>query len=44
MPSHTFQAYDEELKFLATKIAAMGGQAERMVEDYLRVYEQLLAR
>jgi phosphate transport system protein len=33
MPSHTFQAYDEELRFLATRIAAMGGHAERMVEE-----------
>jgi phosphate transport system protein len=33
MPSHTSQAYDEELKFLATRIAAMGGHAERMVEE-----------
>jgi phosphate transport system protein len=27
------QAYDEELKFLATRIAQMGGHAERMVEE-----------
>ena len=33
MASHTFQAYDQELKFLATRIAAMGGHAERMVEE-----------
>jgi len=33
MPSHTLQAYDEELKFLATRIAQMGGHAERMVEE-----------
>ena len=33
MASHTFQAYDEELRFLATRIAAMGGHAERMVEE-----------
>ena len=33
MASHTFQAYDEELKFLATRIAAMGGYAERLVEE-----------
>ncbi|WP_378944541.1 phosphate signaling complex protein PhoU [Mesorhizobium sp. ANAO-SY3R2] len=30
---HIVSAYDEELKFLARKIAAMGGQAERMVEQ-----------
>ncbi|MEJ6781998.1 MULTISPECIES: phosphate signaling complex protein PhoU [Phyllobacteriaceae] len=29
---HIVSAYDEELKFLARKIAAMGGQAERMVD------------
>ena len=28
-----FSAYDEELKFLAKRIAAMGGHAERMVEQ-----------
>ncbi|MGN6764789.1 MAG: phosphate signaling complex protein PhoU [Rhizobiaceae bacterium] len=33
MPSHTLQAYDEELKVLATRIAQMGGHAERMVEE-----------
>lgn len=30
---HTVSAYDEELKFLAHKIAEMGGHAERMVEQ-----------
>jgi phosphate transport system protein len=30
---HTFRAYDEELKFLANRIAAMGGHAERMVDQ-----------
>ena len=30
---HTFRAYDEELKFLANRIAAMGGHAERMVDE-----------
>ncbi|MCX8572455.1 MULTISPECIES: phosphate signaling complex protein PhoU [Hyphomicrobiales] len=30
---HIVSAYDEELKFLARKIAAMGGQAERMVDQ-----------
>ena len=32
-PQHTFRAYDEELKFLANRIAAMGGHAERMVDE-----------
>ncbi len=30
---HIVSAYGEELKFLARKIAAMGGHAERMVEE-----------
>ncbi|WP_269931069.1 phosphate signaling complex protein PhoU [Aminobacter sp. HY435] len=30
---HIVSAYDEELKFLSRKIAAMGGQAERMVDQ-----------
>ncbi|BCH27271.1 phosphate signaling complex protein PhoU [Mesorhizobium sp. L-8-3] len=30
---HTVRAYDEELKFLATRIGAMGGHAERMVDQ-----------
>ncbi|CAM5515131.1 phosphate signaling complex protein PhoU [Mycolicibacterium aubagnense] len=30
---HIVSAYDEELKFLAKRIAAMGGHAERMVEQ-----------
>ncbi|WP_296746265.1 phosphate signaling complex protein PhoU [Mesorhizobium sp.] len=30
---HTISAYDEELKFLSKRIAAMGGHAERMVEQ-----------
>lgn len=29
---HIFRAYDDELKFLTWRIAAMGGQAERMVD------------
>jgi phosphate transport system protein len=29
---HTFRAYDEELRFLANRIAAMGGHAERIVD------------
>ena len=30
---HIVSAYDEELKFLAKRLAAMGGHAERMVEQ-----------
>jgi phosphate transport system protein len=30
---HTMSAYDEELKYLSKRIAAMGGHAERMVEQ-----------
>ncbi|TIS00365.1 MAG: phosphate transport system regulatory protein PhoU, partial [Mesorhizobium sp.] len=30
---HIVSAYDEELKFLSKRIAAMGGHAERMVEQ-----------
>jgi phosphate transport system protein len=30
---HTVRAYDEELKYLAGRIAAMGGHAERMVDQ-----------
>ena len=30
---HTSRAYDDELKFLANRIAAMGGHAERMVDQ-----------
>jgi phosphate transport system protein len=30
---HTVSAYDDELKYLARRIAAMGGHAERMVEQ-----------
>jgi phosphate transport system protein len=34
MPTqHIHRAYDEELKFLANRIAAMGGHAERMVDE-----------
>ena len=29
---HIYRAYDDELKFLTRRIAAMGGQAERMVD------------
>jgi phosphate transport system protein len=30
---HTVRAFDEELRFLANRIAAMGGHAERMVDQ-----------
>jgi len=30
---HTMRAYDQELKFLAMRIGAMGGHAERMVDE-----------
>ena len=30
---HTMRAFDEELRFLANRIAAMGGHAERMVDQ-----------
>lgn len=30
---HTVRAYDEELKYLATRIGSMGGHAERMVDQ-----------
>ena len=30
---HTSRAYDDELKFLANRIAGMGGHAERMVDQ-----------
>ena len=34
MPSqHTVRAFDEDLKYLANRIAAMGGHAERMVDE-----------
>ena len=32
-PQHTVRAYDQELKSLATRIGAMGGHAERMVDE-----------
>ena len=32
-PQHTVRAYDQELQFLATRIGAMGGHAERMVDE-----------
>ena len=33
---HTVRAYDEELKYLANRLAAMGGHAERMVDQAVR--------
>ena len=33
---HTVRAYDEELKYLANRLAAMGGHAERMVDQSIR--------
>lgn len=33
MSTHTQHAFDEELKFLTNRIAAMAGQAERMVDQ-----------
>ena len=30
---HTSRSFDEELKFLANRIAGMGGHAERMVDQ-----------
>jgi phosphate transport system protein len=33
---HIVSSYDEELRFLVNKIAAMGGHAERMVEQSVR--------
>jgi phosphate transport system protein len=30
---HTLRVFDQELKYLATRIGAMGGQAERMVDQ-----------
>jgi phosphate transport system protein len=34
--SHTVTAFDEDMKFVAHKIAEMGGLAERMVENSIR--------
>ena len=33
LSNHTVRAYDEELKYLATRIGGMGGHAERMVDQ-----------
>jgi phosphate transport system protein len=45
--SHIVRSYDEDLKDLANRIAAMGGHAERMVDDSVRALikmDQELAR
>ncbi|MCC2651391.1 MAG: phosphate transport system regulatory protein PhoU [Microvirga sp.] len=45
--SHIVRSYDDDLKFLANRIAAMGGHAERMVDDSIRALvnmDQVLAR
>jgi phosphate transport system protein len=45
--SHIVRSYDDDLKFLANRIAAMGGHAERMVDDAIRALvnmDQVLAR
>jgi phosphate transport system protein len=36
LAQHTVRSYDEELKFLAQKIAEMGGHAERMVDQSIK--------
>ena len=36
LEQHTVRSYDEELKFLAQKIAEMGGHAERMVDQSIK--------
>ncbi len=36
LSQHTVRSYDEELKFLAQKIAEMGGHAERMVDQSVK--------
>jgi phosphate transport system protein len=33
---HTVRSYDQDLSFLAGKIAEMGGHAERMVEQSIQ--------
>jgi len=33
---HIMNAYDQELKFLASRIASMGGLAERMVDESVK--------
>jgi phosphate transport system protein len=38
--SHTVRAFDDDMKFLAHKIAEMGGLAERMVESSIRALIQ----
>ncbi len=44
---HIMNAYDQELKFLVNRIAAMGGHAERMVDEAVKAlvhHDQGLAR
>jgi phosphate transport system protein len=36
LTQHTVRSYDEELKYLAQKIAEMGGHAERMVDQSIK--------
>jgi phosphate transport system protein len=36
LSEHTVRSYDEELKYLAQKIAEMGGHAERMVDQSVK--------
>jgi phosphate transport system protein len=36
LTQHTVRSYDDELKFLAQKIAEMGGHAERMVDQAVK--------
>jgi phosphate transport system protein len=36
LAQHTVRSYDDELKFLARKIAEMGGHAERMVDQSIK--------
>ena len=48
MPTvHIMNAYDQELKFLASRIASMGGLAERMVDESVKAlvhHDPALAR
>ena len=36
LAQHTVRSYDDELKYLAQKIAEMGGHAERMVDQSIK--------
>ena len=33
MNTHIVRSYDEDLKYLGNRLAAMGGHAERMVDE-----------